>query len=63
MVSCALCSDDAVTARVLAVFGVTAICDLDGCTSAVAIDLVPEAEAGDVLVCHAGIALQKAEPE
>jgi len=63
MVSCSLCSDAAVVARVVAVYGATALVEADGCAAAVAIDLIDDVEVGDQLVCHAGIVLQKADGE
>lgn len=63
MVSCALCGDAAAVARVAAVYGATALVEAEGCTTAVALELVPDAEVGDLLLCHAGIALQKADAE
>ena len=58
---CVTCSDDAVEAVVAEVEGATAVVVLDGSTERVAIDLVPDATAGDVLLCHAGIALERVE--
>jgi len=56
---CITCSDEAVEAEVVALDGVEAIVLVDGVEERVAVDLVPEASRGDVLLCHAGIALQR----
>jgi hypothetical protein len=59
---CVTCSDEAVAARVLAVAGLEATVVVDGATAVVGIDLVPEAVPGDLLLCHAGIALERLGP-
>ena len=59
---CLTCSDDAVEAVVVAVRGATAVVRAAGEEEAVAIDLVPDAAPGELLLCHAGIALQRLEP-
>lgn len=60
---CVTCSDEAVAAAVVAVDGVEAVVFVDGgATERVAIDLVPDARPGDVLLCHAGIALERLGP-
>jgi hydrogenase expression/formation protein HypC len=56
---CVTCSDAAVAARVRAVDGLAAVVDVDGRVERVAIDLVPDARPGDLLLCHAGIALER----
>ena len=56
---CLTCGDVAVQATVLAVDGPTALVDADGRTEQVGIELVAPVEAGDVLLCHAGIALER----
>ena len=58
---CLTCSDDAVAARVVSVDGLEAVIAAGPDTERVAIDLVPDARAGDVLLCHAGIALERLE--
>jgi hydrogenase maturation factor len=56
---CVTCSDEAVEALVVSVDGATAVVSADGAPAEeVAIDLVPGAAPGDVLLCHAGIALE-----
>ncbi len=60
---CPTCADAAVTARVTAVDGADAIVTVDGVSERVAIDLVPDALPGDLLLCHAGVALQPAGAE
>ena len=56
---CVTCGDVAVAARVESVSGVEAVVSVAGETEHVAIDLVPDAEPGDLLLCHAGIALEQ----
>jgi len=56
---CATCADEAVAARVRAVAGLEAEVVVDGRAERVAIDLVPDARPGDLLLCHAGIALER----
>jgi hydrogenase maturation factor len=59
---CLTCGDVAVEARVLEVGGDTALVEVDGRREAVAVELVAPVAAGDVLLCHAGIALRKVAP-
>jgi hydrogenase maturation factor len=58
---CVTCSDEAVEARVVATDGAEATVRIDGTDERVAIDLVPDAAPGDLLLCHAGIALERLE--
>ena len=58
---CLTCSDEAVAARVRSVDGLEAVIAVDAATERVAIDLVPDARPGDLLLCHAGIALERLE--
>jgi D-sedoheptulose 7-phosphate isomerase len=58
--ACITCGDVAVAARVVAVRDGTATIERDGATEDVAVDLVTGVEVGDVLLCHAGVALEKA---
>ncbi len=58
---CLTCGDVAVAAKVLAVDGATALVDVEGRTEQVGIELVAPVERGDVLLCHAGIALEQLE--
>ena len=58
---CVTCSDEAVEAVVISVAGVEAVVRAGGCEERVAIDLVPDAAPGDVLLCHAGLALERLE--
>lgn len=58
---CATCADEAVAARVRAVDGLEASVVVDGLVERVAIDLVPDAVPGELLLCHAGIALERLE--
>ena len=55
---CVTCGDVAVPARVLAVDGAAAqVEDRVGNRASVAIDFVPQARPGDVLLVHAGVAI------
>jgi hydrogenase maturation factor len=56
---CITCGDIAVTATVVQVDGVTATVDVDGARERVGIELVEPVVVGELLLCHAGIALQK----
>jgi hydrogenase maturation factor len=56
---CLTCSDEAVAARVRSVDGLEAVIVLGTELERVAIDLVPDVRAGDLLLCHAGIALER----
>ena len=56
---CLTCGDAAVAARVEAVEGVEAVVSAGGESERVGIDLVPDARPGDLLLCHAGIALER----
>jgi hydrogenase maturation factor len=58
---CLTCADEAVTAYVRSVEGLEAVIAVDERTERVAIDLVPDARPGDMLLCHAGIALERLE--
>ncbi|HET9288871.1 MAG TPA: HypC/HybG/HupF family hydrogenase formation chaperone [Gaiella sp.] len=58
---CLTCSDEAVEARVRSVEGLEAVIAIDARVERVAIDLVPDARPGDLLLCHAGIALERLE--
>ena len=56
---CVTCGDVAVTATVVEVAGVTATVDVDGAREQVGIELVEPVAVGELLLCHAGIALEK----
>jgi hydrogenase maturation factor len=58
--SCLTCGDVAVLATVVEVSGSTAIVEVNDSREAVGVELVEPVALGDVLVCHAGIALEKA---
>jgi D-sedoheptulose 7-phosphate isomerase len=58
---CITCSDEAVEAEVVAVRGMEAIVRVDGAEEHVGVDLVAGVAPGDVLLCHAGIALERLE--
>jgi D-sedoheptulose 7-phosphate isomerase len=57
--ACITCGDVAVAARVVALAGDRATIEQDGTREQVAIDLLDEVAIGDMLLCHAGVALQK----
>jgi hydrogenase maturation factor len=59
--TCVTCGDVAVTARVDEVDGLQALVSVGDHAERVAIDLVPDARVGDLLLCHAGIALERVE--
>jgi hydrogenase maturation factor len=59
---CITCGDAAVTATVVRVDGATATVGVDGAREQVAIELVEPVVVGDLLLCHAGIALEKVVP-
>ena len=59
---CITCGDVAVTARVVEVAGATATVEADGMREQVGIDLVEPVAVGELLLCHAGIALEKVAP-
>jgi hydrogenase maturation factor len=56
---CITCGDTAVEATVLEVEGTTATVEVDGAREQVGVELVEPVSEGDVLLCHAGIALEK----
>ena len=58
---CITCGDAAVLATVVDARGVTATVEVNGRREDVGIELVTPVAAGDVLLCHAGIALEKVE--
>jgi D-sedoheptulose 7-phosphate isomerase len=57
--ACITCGDVAVQARVVAVSNGTAVIEKDGLREEVAVELVAPVDVGDVLLCHAGVALEK----
>ena len=57
--ACITCGDVAVEARVVALRDGTATIEKDGAREDVAVELVPGVAVGDVLLCHAGVALEK----
>jgi hydrogenase maturation factor len=56
---CLTCGDVAVAARVVEVEGSTALVEADGRREQVAIELVAPVAADELLLCHAGIAIEK----
>ena len=57
--TCHTCGDVAVEAQVVEVAGDTALVEVDGSREPVAIELVEPVAPGDMLLCHAGIAIRK----
>ena len=58
--TCLTCGDVAVEAVVVEVSGDTALVETGGGREQVGVELVAPVAAGDVLLCHAGIAIEKA---
>lgn len=56
---CVTCGDTAVTAVVVEVGAATATVAVGALRERVAIELVEPVAVGDILLCHAGIALEK----
>jgi len=61
--ACITCGDVAVTARVVEIQGPTAVIEREGAFEQVAIDLVEGVQRGDMVLCHAGVALEKVPDE
>ncbi len=61
--SCLTCGDVAVALDVVALSGSTATVERGGAREEVAVDLVEDVAVGDVLLCHAGVALERAPKE
>jgi hydrogenase maturation factor len=59
---CLTCGDVALEARVVEVAGDTAVVEVEGRREQVAVELVAPVAAGEVLLCHAGIAIRKVGP-
>jgi len=59
--ACITCGDVAVQARVVAVRNGNAVIERDGLREEVAVELVAPVDVGDVLLCHAGVALERVE--
>jgi hydrogenase maturation factor len=59
---CITCGDVAVEVTVLEVRGHTATVTVEGHREDVGVELVEPVAPGDILLCHAGIALEKLEP-
>ena len=57
--ACITCGDVAVEARVVAVEQNTATIEKDGAREQVAVELVGPVAVGDLLLCHAGVALER----
>ena len=58
---CLTCGDVAVAAHVREVDGNEAVVEIEGAVEHVGIDLVPDTRPGDLVLCHAGIALERLE--
>jgi D-sedoheptulose 7-phosphate isomerase len=61
--ACITCGDVAVQARVVALDNGSATIEKDGAREQVAVQLVEQVSVGDILLCHAGVALEKLSPE
>jgi D-sedoheptulose 7-phosphate isomerase len=61
--ACITCGDVAVEVEVLEVAGSTALVRQGERTEQVGIDLTPDVQAGDRLLCHAGVALERLEAD
>jgi D-sedoheptulose 7-phosphate isomerase len=59
--ACITCGDNAVPATIVALHGTNAIAERGGVREEVAIELIENAAVGDVVLCHAGVALERAE--
>jgi hydrogenase maturation factor len=59
---CITCGDVAVAAKVVHVDGSLAVVEAGGALEQVAIELVEPVVVGELLLCHAGIALEKVTP-
>ncbi len=57
--ACITCGDVAVEARVVGLRDHTAVIEREGLREEVAVDLVEGVAVGDVLLCHAGVALER----
>ena len=57
--TCITCGDVAIEATVIAVDGATATVEAGGEREHVALELLDDVAVGDVLLCHAGIALER----
>jgi hydrogenase maturation factor len=57
--ACVTCGDVAVEAIVVEIRDATALVEVGGRLERVGIELVAPAAVGDVVLCHAGIALEK----
>jgi D-sedoheptulose 7-phosphate isomerase len=57
--TCATCGDVAVTARVVHVEETSALVERDGRREEIATDLLEELHAGELVLCHAGVALER----
>jgi hydrogenase maturation factor len=60
--ACVTCGDVAASATVVEVIGETAVVDVGGVLERVGIELVAPVSPGDLLLCHAGIALATIAP-
>ena len=56
---CLTCGDVAAEARVVELAGSTAVVEAEGKRERVGIELVEPVAAGELLLCHAGIAIEK----
>ena len=61
--ACVTCGDVAVEARVVTLANGHALVERGGVKEQVAVELIEGVEVGDLLLCHAGVALEKLPPE
>ena len=59
---CLTCGDVAVEAAVVEVVGDTAVVEVEGRRERVAVELVAPVAVGEILLCHAGIAIRRVGP-
>jgi hydrogenase assembly chaperone HypC/HupF len=59
--ACALCGDAAILARVVSVERGVAVVEADGCRESVDVSLVAPVKPGTLVLCHAGVALQRVD--
>jgi len=59
---CITCGDIALPGRVVGLTGLGATVDFDGACEEVACELIADVTIGDLLLCHAGVALERLDP-
>jgi D-sedoheptulose 7-phosphate isomerase len=61
--ACITCGDVAVEAEVVGIEGATAVVSVAGAREQVAAELVPDLRPGDRVLCHAGVVLERLDPD